>query len=64
MGQVTIAKADVLELVNGLPDTIDIEELIYRLYLREKLATAEADIRAGRAVSVAEARDAAASWRR
>ncbi len=62
MSQATIAKTDVLELVNGLPDNIDIEELIYRLYLREKLAAA--DIAAGRTVSVAEARAEAASWRR
>jgi hypothetical protein len=64
MEQVTIAKADVLELVNELPEDIDVEELIYRLYLREKLAAAEADIAAGRTVSLAEARAEAASWRR
>lgn len=63
MSQVTIAKADVLDLVNELPDDIDVEELIYRLYLREKLAAAEADIAAGRTVSGAEARAEAASWR-
>jgi len=33
--------------VRQLPDEVDIEELIYRLYLREKLAMAEADIAAG-----------------
>jgi hypothetical protein len=63
MSQVTIAKTDVLDLVNELPDDIDIEELIYRLYLREKLAAAEADIAAGRTVSAAEARAEAVSWR-
>ncbi len=64
MTQVTIAKADVLELVNGLPETIDVEELIYRLYVREKLAAAETDIAAGRSVSMAEARSEATSWRK
>jgi hypothetical protein len=61
--QVTIAKADVLEIVNELPEDIDVEELVCRLYLREKLAAAEADIAAGRTVSMAEARAEAASWR-
>ena len=64
MSHVTVEKTDVLDLVQALPDDIDIEDLIYRLYLREKLATAEADIAAGRTVSVAEARSQAASWRK
>lgn len=64
MSHVTVAKADVLELVGELPDNVDIEDLIYRLYLREKLAAAEADIAAGRTVSAAEARSEAASWRK
>jgi hypothetical protein len=62
MSHVTVTKAEVLELVRELPDDVDIEDLIYRLYLREKVAAAEADIAAGRAVSVAEARAEAASW--
>lgn len=64
MSHVTVAKADVLDLVQALPDDIDIEDLIYRLYLREKLAAAEADIAAGRTVSAAEARAQAASWQK
>jgi hypothetical protein len=63
MSEATIAKADVLELLNGLPDDIEIEDLIHRLYLREKLAAAEVDIAAGRTVTMAEARAEAASWR-
>lgn len=41
-----ISKGEVLELVNQFPDQIEIKELIYRLYLREKLEAAEADIAA------------------
>lgn len=64
MSHVTVAKTDVLDLVQALPDDVDIEDLIYRLYLREKLAAAEADVAAGRTVSVAEARAQAASWQK
>jgi hypothetical protein len=64
MSHVTVAKADVLDLIQALPDDVDIEDLIYRLYMREKLAAAEADIAAGRSVSVVEARSQAASWRK
>lgn len=42
-----IGKEEIIDLVHQLPDEVDIEELIYRLYLREKLAVAEADIAAG-----------------
>lgn len=60
----TIRKEEVLELVRQLPDEIDIEELIYRLYLREKLAAAEADIAAGRTLSAEEVRQQAVEWQR
>jgi hypothetical protein len=59
----TIPKQEVFELLGQLPDEVDIEELIYRLYLREKLAAAEADITAGRALSAEEVRENALKWR-
>jgi predicted transcriptional regulator len=61
---VTIAKEEVIQLLDQLPEPIEIEELIYRLYMREKLAAAEADIAAGRTVSAEEVRAEAASWRK
>jgi hypothetical protein len=60
----TIRKDEVIELLSQLPDEVDIEELIYRLYLREKLAASEADISAGRTLSAEELRTQAKSWRR
>ncbi|HXH14434.1 MAG TPA: hypothetical protein VNP04_32300 [Alphaproteobacteria bacterium] len=59
----TIHKDEVLELVRQLPDEIDIEELIYRLYLLEKLAAAEADIAAGQTLSAEEVRKRLREWR-
>ena len=56
-------KDEVLELVRQLPDDVDLEEVIYRLYLREKLAAAEADIAAGRILSSEEVREQAHTWR-
>ena len=56
-------KEEVLELMRQLPDEVDVEEVIYRLYLREKLAAAEADIAAGRALSPEEVREQARTWR-
>lgn len=60
----TISKEEILELVNQLPDPVEVEDLIYRLYLREKLAAAEAAIAEGRTLSAEEMRAEAASWRR
>jgi hypothetical protein len=57
-----IPKEEVLELVRQLPDDIDIEELIYRLYLREKLIAAEADIAAGRTLSAKDVREHTLKW--
>ena len=59
----SMQKEDVLELVRQLPDEVDVEEVIYRLYLREKLAAAEADIAAGRTLSLEEVREQARTWR-
>lgn len=59
----TMQKDEVLELVRQLPDEVDLEEVIYRLYLREKLAAAEADIAAGRTLSSEEVRAQAHTWR-
>ena len=61
---VSMHKAEVLELVHQLPDEVDVEEVIYRLYLREKLAAAEADIAAGRTLSPEEVREQARTRRR
>lgn len=44
-------------------DNVHVDELIYRLYLRLKLAAAEADIASRRGHSIEEVRKAAASWR-
>ena len=46
-----IAKAQLFKLVENLPETVEIEEVLYRLALREKLEAAEEDIRADRVLS-------------
>lgn len=55
-----IRKEEILEMVRQMPDEIDIEELIYLLYVREKLEMAEANIAAGRTFSSEEIRAQAA----
>ena len=40
-------KDDMLELLRKMPDEIDADELMYRLYLKQKVETAEAAAAAG-----------------
>ena len=58
----TITKQQVLELIRDLPDEIDIDEIIYRLYLRQKLESAEKDVREGRVVSHEEVVKETSKW--
>jgi hypothetical protein len=46
-----IAKQQILKLIKDLPEKVDIDEVMYRLYLRQKLEAAEKDVRRGRLVS-------------
>lgn len=41
-------KQEVLDLLSGLPDELDADQLLYTLPLKHRLARAEADLTAGR----------------
>jgi disulfide oxidoreductase YuzD len=58
-----IRKEEVLAPVRQLPDEVDSEELIYPLYLLEKLVVAEIDIAAGQTLSAEEVRERVRQWR-
>lgn len=57
-----IAKTQLLKLVEELPETVEIEDVLYRLALRERLEAAEDDIREGRILSEEEVDDEIARW--
>ena len=58
----TIAKQQVLDLIKDLPEEVDIDEVMYRLYLRQKLEAAEKDVREGRLVSQEEVIKETSKW--
>ncbi|MCI0339687.1 MAG: hypothetical protein L0216_00815 [Planctomycetales bacterium] len=64
MTRMTVRKSELLDLLRKLPEKVDLDDLIYRLYLREKIAAAEADIAAGRVLSAQEVRRQSRTWRR
>jgi len=57
-----IAKQQVFELLKDLPDELDIDEIMYRLYVRQKLETAEKDVREGRIISHEEVVRETSKW--
>jgi predicted transcriptional regulator len=58
----TIAKQQILELIKDLPEEVDVDEVMYRLYLRQKLEAAEKDVQEGRLVSHEEVIKETSKW--
>ena len=59
----TISRHQVIEIIEDLPEEeVDIDEIMYRLYLRQKLEAAEKDIREGRLVSHEEVIRETSKW--
>lgn len=46
-----ISKGTLASYFADLPDTVDTEDIMYRLYLLEKIETAEQDVRNGKTLS-------------
>jgi hypothetical protein len=42
------AKQDALNTINQLPDTADMEEIMYRLYVLDKVRKGQEDVKQGR----------------
>ena len=47
-------KDAILELLRDMPEDVDADELMYRLYLRQKLEASEAAVEAGETLSQEE----------
>lgn len=50
-----VSKSEIERILQELPDKVDIEEIMYRLYLLQKIQSGESDIREGRTLSHADA---------
>jgi hypothetical protein len=57
-----IAKQQVLDMIKELPEKIDVDELMYRLYLRQKLEAAEEDVREDRLIPHEEVVRETSKW--
>jgi predicted transcriptional regulator len=57
-----IARAQLFKLVENLPEEVELEEVLFRLALRQKLDAAEEDIQEGRLLSEQEVDAEIAGW--
>lgn len=57
-----IAKQQIMDMISSLPEQIDVEELMYRFYLWEKLKSAEEDVSADRLLSHEEVVEETSQW--
>lgn len=51
-----IAKKQIQDVVNRMPDEINIEDLMYELYVIDKIETGRREIREGKVLSHEEAK--------
>ena len=59
-----VSKAKIETIVRDLPDLVDIEEVMYRLYLLEKIEAGETDIRNGNIMTHTQAMERlSGKWR-
>lgn len=47
----TIARSQIMNIVKDFPKNIEMEDLMYRLYVLEKIESGESDIRKGKIFS-------------
>ncbi|MFU8778642.1 MAG: hypothetical protein ACNA7M_13380 [Roseovarius sp.] len=60
--QLHTAKQDALEAIQRLPDNVDMEEIMYRLYVLEKVRKGREDVANGRVISAEALRQEIQSW--
>lgn len=56
------AKQEALDAIQHLPDNVDLEEIMYRLYVLEKVRKGREDVANGRVTSAEELRREIQSW--
>ncbi|NPU90846.1 MAG: hypothetical protein HPY82_02950 [Gammaproteobacteria bacterium] len=56
------AKQEALEAIQRLPDNVDFEEIMYRLYVLERVRKGREDVSNGRVISAEDLRNEIQSW--
>jgi predicted transcriptional regulator len=56
------AKQDALNTINQLPDTADMEEIMYRLYVLDKVRKGQEDVEQGRLIPAEDLKREIEQW--
>lgn len=56
------AKQEVLDILDSLPDDASLEDVQYRIYVRQKIEHGRSDLAAGRTISEEEFDQRMARW--
>jgi hypothetical protein len=56
------AKQDALNTISQLPDTADMEEIMYRLYVLDKVRKGQEDVEQGRLTRAADLKHEIDQW--
>ena len=55
-------KKEALETIQNLPDDVDLEEIMYRLYVLDKIRKGREDIKQGRTITAEDLRNEIDQW--
>ena len=55
-------KQEIQQVLDGLPEDATIEDMMYRLYVRQKIENAREDVHAGRIISQEEVEKRMEKW--
>jgi len=55
-------KQDVIEMIRGLPDEVDYDEIMAEIYFRQKVDKSLKQIDEGKTISHQEARERVSKW--
>lgn len=55
-------KQDVLKVINALPENVDLDEVMYKLYVLEKINQGKEAIKQGKKVTIDELKKEMETW--
>jgi len=58
----TTLKEDAIKLFTGLPDNTNVDEMMYRLYVVDRIRRGEQDINEGKVISQEDAEKQSEKW--
>jgi hypothetical protein len=55
-------KQEAIKVISALPENVDIEEIMYKLYVIDKVKKGESAVREGKTISSEDLKKEIASW--